>query len=1359
MPSAGETRYTISGDSRQLLGALSAGERAMQRFEAQGNQTFQAVERASTGSARALRTMEQAAVAAGGALSAVLLPALYKGYQRFTTVENATVALARQLGDAGKAAKFMGEILETVKGTPFNLDQFADAAALLVRMGVAAEKVPGYMTAIGEAAAGGIGDANQNVMQLTSAFARIAAMGRVTGEELRTLELTGVPVVQMLKEAGYEVDNSNRNFAKMAISAEEAFDIITRGIMEGGEGFQSFAGSMADLRQNLEGAVGGFKAALARVGERFFKTLQGDGKNLANTIQNINELLDKTGPAMMKFLKPLGDMFERLEKSEGLDKLVGKLKNLHGIMPLVGGSLGLAAGGMLRFADSLPLVGNFIPPFLGKMSLIPVAIFGLLSATEEGREALGEFGEVVTRVARQTAPVLITAAGAIADSMAKIGGPAITAAAQALQALIGPATALAGVATGVVTALSPVLSLVERIPEGLLAFVATLLLVRKGMEVLPGIAGRWVGQLQLSVKSMVAKARASDAGSGAMARYRAAVAAAVAPEKAQQVAINSTTAALERKAAAQMQAARQPSLPTPTSSQLVQLEREPFRPEQTRMPVAIGEMEAATRSLDKLPVAAEKAAGKVGVLNKAFGTLGGGIGALRAGFGRLIGAIGGIAVPITAAILLFDKWRQTMAANAEAGRKAAEAYADMFPTDTVDEMGVKIEALSRRVQTLNAQKVDLSWTDKLVDFVNVFNIGISDKEAEHTTQGINAALKETKTQLEATIPAIKAKIAAGEKDTYADNLREQASEAERVVRNLDASAKQLSDVFQRSYREAQEVAEKRRGADAVVTRNIRENMAAIRDVDKATQRYIDVANRAGVSSGTLAAEQERLVSAYVRNALATSETAVTEEEYLRIRQEATQQVAELAMQEQRARREREAANFTLLASFDLLKDSITTLEKLNERGAKAVQALTPDPSVTAGAYKEVKRQINSLVDEFSRRTQDNAKTLSGFVRNVNLLAKEGHVGFAHELIQMGVEGADLAKEAVARIKSGQGLGNLGKAMSEAAKAAKLSFDKEAVNWGGNFQEMAGKATAKLAPVVNESKDEIKVTLAEFKPIFERNVAEWQTWVNEINDLSTSGFDLVATMLRDLGPEAAGLATDAANAIIGGGNSGLKWMETWMETQMSTWGNKGGPFNEAIDAWKQPAVNKAEALGKAIGDAMSKGALEGWKRMLETATSELEEVNRRIREEEERSQDSGWKDWRQWVGLGWTRHSGGPVPGTGAENVPIWAQAGEWVLSRNQVKAIGRENLERMPKMHSGGPVLAGSQKSMRQAATVRNNGGNSTVISVTIPVSGPVIGRGYDDLQEAVRRALVSVEKGNVDIGVAARTAPRVPVR
>lgn len=267
-----------------------------------------------------------------GGIAGVLFggAALKSGLDRLTTIEDATNSLKTIMGDAGKAAALMGEIKKTVQGTPFNLDQFADAGKNLVAMNVAAEKVPGYLTAIGEAAAAS-GKGAEGVSMLTDTFGKMAAQGQVSLDQIWSISNTGVPALQILaNHFGVTTDAMKDMVSKGSVPAGEAMDALTKGIMEGSNGMagstRAFAGTMEGLRQTFTGALGGMKASMARFGAAFIGPWM---PLITKTFGGVTGGLDALAPKIQAFS-------ERLANSKAVTNFADNLKNLPQILSRVG---------------------------------------------------------------------------------------------------------------------------------------------------------------------------------------------------------------------------------------------------------------------------------------------------------------------------------------------------------------------------------------------------------------------------------------------------------------------------------------------------------------------------------------------------------------------------------------------------------------------------------------------------------------------------------------------------------------------------------------------------------------------------------------------------------------------------------------------------------------------------------------------------------------------------------------------------------------------------------------------------------------------------------------------------------------
>jgi tape measure domain-containing protein len=225
------------------------------------------------------------------------------GQQRLTTIEDSVAALEIQLGGAKQAASVVSDVLATVKGTPFNLDQFVSAARSLITFGVEAEKIPVYLNAIGEAAAGS-GQGIEAVQRITDVFAQTTIAGRITLDDVYRLANVGVDALTILGNSfGKTTEEIKAMISAGAVPAEKALSAIVTGINEGSTGVagsvNKLGGSMEKLRDTFSGAAGGLQAASARLGVAFLEPFR---KVSVQVLQQFTEVLDAIGPALKSLL-------------------------------------------------------------------------------------------------------------------------------------------------------------------------------------------------------------------------------------------------------------------------------------------------------------------------------------------------------------------------------------------------------------------------------------------------------------------------------------------------------------------------------------------------------------------------------------------------------------------------------------------------------------------------------------------------------------------------------------------------------------------------------------------------------------------------------------------------------------------------------------------------------------------------------------------------------------------------------------------------------------------------------------------------------------------------------------------------
>lgn len=340
----------------------------------------------------AASTITSGLTAAGVAGGALFGAALTKGFQRFTTIEDATTSLRVTLGSAAEAGSLLGDVLKVVSGTPFRLDQFATAAQRLAGMGIEASKIPHFLTAIGNAAATQGSNASEFVSRLTRVFGQIQSQGRIMGQDLLQISETGVNALAILgNHFGKTTAEMRDMVSEGAVPATEALDILADGILNGTDGVAgatvALDGQMQALGGTLSGSIANFGAALGRFGEKIITPLAPLIKGALNA--GI-ALMDAFGAKVGEFGGTLEGRFPIFDKffqflSDSADDIGPIVDKISGLAPALAPLAGIAGGlGLSSLGSALGPLG-FLIPSIGPLGGL---IAGLVAVSPDLRDAL-----------------------------------------------------------------------------------------------------------------------------------------------------------------------------------------------------------------------------------------------------------------------------------------------------------------------------------------------------------------------------------------------------------------------------------------------------------------------------------------------------------------------------------------------------------------------------------------------------------------------------------------------------------------------------------------------------------------------------------------------------------------------------------------------------------------------------------------------------------------------------------------------------------------------------------------------------------------------------------------------------------
>jgi len=353
--------------------------------------------------------------AAGGLLAggALIGRALTGGFRRQALLEESERSLTILLGDAEKAVQLKERTLEVVRGTPFSLDQFADAAAQLVAFNVDAEKVPRFLEAIADSAAVKGGNAAQSIDTLVRVFGQVTTTARISLTDINSIAGAGVPALDILGNAfGATADEMRDLISSGAIPAQDALDALTEGIINGTDGVNgataAFGGLAKELGNTTRGAIANFGAALDRAGANVIEKFR---PAIIAFVGLATQLVDAFG-------KVAANIAETIANSPIFRAIVSFAQTAS---KAISNALKAADGAIKAFSDGLLLAASaFASLFVARripalLSAIQFAIARLLTPVNIAFVALTALGAFFSRLLEQS-PGLRAALSSIGDA-------------------------------------------------------------------------------------------------------------------------------------------------------------------------------------------------------------------------------------------------------------------------------------------------------------------------------------------------------------------------------------------------------------------------------------------------------------------------------------------------------------------------------------------------------------------------------------------------------------------------------------------------------------------------------------------------------------------------------------------------------------------------------------------------------------------------------------------------------------------------------------------------------------------------------------------------------------------------------
>lgn len=177
----------------------------------------------------------------------------------------ADTAIQTLLGSKEKADALMSQVREYAKISPLEFSDVTAATQMMLGFNIEAEKVPKFISAIGDVSMGESGKFNS----LTLAFSQMSAAGKLMGQDLNQMINAGFNPLQMMSEkTGKSIATLKDEMSKGAISAEMVQQAFIDATSAGGKFYNMSENASKTINGQLSMMQDAMDAAFNEMGQK-----------------------------------------------------------------------------------------------------------------------------------------------------------------------------------------------------------------------------------------------------------------------------------------------------------------------------------------------------------------------------------------------------------------------------------------------------------------------------------------------------------------------------------------------------------------------------------------------------------------------------------------------------------------------------------------------------------------------------------------------------------------------------------------------------------------------------------------------------------------------------------------------------------------------------------------------------------------------------------------------------------------------------------------------------------------------------------------------------------------------------------
>lgn len=197
--------------------------------------------------------------------------------------QQADTAIATLLGSEERAKDLLSEVREYAKISPLEFGDITAATQMMLGFNIEAEKVPGFIKAIGDVSMG----ESSRFNSLTLAFSQMSATGKLMGQDLNQMINAGFNPLQIMSEkTGKSIAQLKEEMSKGAITSEMVQQAFIDATSAGGKFFNMSENAAKTINGQLSMMHDAIDSALNDIGTTSEGMIVGTISGITKLIEN-----------------------------------------------------------------------------------------------------------------------------------------------------------------------------------------------------------------------------------------------------------------------------------------------------------------------------------------------------------------------------------------------------------------------------------------------------------------------------------------------------------------------------------------------------------------------------------------------------------------------------------------------------------------------------------------------------------------------------------------------------------------------------------------------------------------------------------------------------------------------------------------------------------------------------------------------------------------------------------------------------------------------------------------------------------------------------------------------------------------